>query len=321
LPENRENLIKNCADYLSLTVGEVLSIAATAPRRYYVWQVEKRSSVDRRTLCHPARELKPLQHYFQRHVLHKLAIHPAATAYVKGGSIKCNATAHVQSRVILKLDFEDFFNSIKVSNWRKYAADFFPGWTADEVEFSCRILFWGRNSYTPRCLAIGAPTSPLLSNALMFEVDVELQDFANRFGLVYTRYADDITLSTRGELDRDKAIVAVQRALSRAKYTSVRLKAEKTILVSSKFARRVTGLVITPEKRLSLGRDRKRTISAMVHHAYCRKLNAEELPRLSGLLAFAMDVEPTFISMLRRKYSVELIEWIIRYGTRNRPLG
>lgn len=311
MSDERANIIKDCADHLALTVSEVMSIAATAPRRYYVWEVDKRSGPEKRTLCHPARELKPIQHYFLHRLLHDLPVHPAATAYVSGSSIKKNAAAHVRSRVILKLDFADFFNSLKVGNWRKFAADHFPDWTRDEIDFSCRVLFWGAGSYTPRCLAIGSPTSPLISNVLMYEVDVKLQAFADETGLVYTRYADDITFSSQAELDRDRTIMAVRRALVRADYTTVRIKDEKTILVSNRFARRVTGLVITPDHRISLGRDRKRKISAMVHHARQRKLPADSWPKLAGLLAFAMDVEPTFVDALRRKYSPELIEAIL----------
>lgn len=316
MPDVQNNVISDCADHLALTVSELMSIAASAPRRYYVWKVDKKRGPEKRTLCHPARELKPVQYYFLHHVLHDLVVHPAATAYVSGSSIKKNAEAHVRSRVMLKLDFEDFFNSLKVGNWRKYAADTFPIWTPDELDFSCRILFWGAGSSNPRCLAIGAPTSPLLSNALMYEVDVKLQSFADQAGLTYTRYADDITFSSCGELDRDRTIMAVRRALARAEYTSVSLKTEKTILVSNRFARRVTGLVITPDNKVSLGRDRKRTISAMVHHARERKLAAADWPKLAGLLAFAMDVEPTFVTTLKRKYTPEFIEAIMHQGTR-----
>ncbi len=312
MAKNHDNIITYCANNLSLTIGEVLAIANTGPRRYYVWQVAKRSG-GKRTLCHPARELKPIQHFFLRCILYDLPIHPAATAYVNGSSIKKNALAHRCSRVILKLDFEEFFDSLRVENWLKYAAHHFIKWTPEELDFSCRILFWGGRSNTPERLAIGAPTSPLLSNALMYDVDVKLQTYAEQTSLVYTRYADDITFSSNGAIDRDGTISAVREALAQAAYTSVRLNYEKTILASSKVARRITGLVVTPDHKISLGRHRKRTLSAMVHHARDRKLTPEAYSKLAGLLAFASDVEPTFIETLRRKYSSELIDRIMRH--------
>jgi hypothetical protein len=305
------HLIRKCAKQLGLTPAEALAIAATAPKRYFVWEIDKRSG-GKRIVCHPARELKPLQHYFLHEVLHELPVHSSATAYVKGSSIKRNAQEHVASRVILKLDFVDFFNSLKVSNWQTYAAVHFSNWSSEEVEFSSRILFWGARSYSPKCLAVGAPTSPHLSNALMFDVDEKLHAYAAHSGLVYTRYADDITFSAQAEIDRAAVIKTVEQTLAQARYTRVRLNEDKTKLVSNGFHRRVTGLVLTPDRKVSLGRDRKRLISAMCHHQLHMKLAPIERPRLAGLLAFAQDIEPSFVQMLRKKYSTEMIDWLLK---------
>jgi hypothetical protein len=309
----KSDLIVDCARYLALTLDEIRSIAATAPRRYYVWQLEKRSG-GKRTVCHPAVELKAIQNYFLRRVLYILPIHANATAYVKGSSIKRNAQAHAGSRVLLKVDFSNFFNSLKVQNWADYASDHFPHWTDEEVAFSSRILFWGEKSYVPVCLAIGAPTSPLISNALMFEVDERLSRYAATSGLIYTRYADDITFSSRGKLDRAKTINEVKKALSAARYSKVRINNKKTALISNRFAKRVTGLIVTPDHKVSLGRDRKRLISAMVHHFTVGRLDVNSLPKLRGLLAFAQDVEPSFVFRLREKYGGDIVAGLLGWN-------
>lgn len=317
----RGSIIALCAKEIGLTTSEIMSISATAPRRYFIWTVPKRSGKGERIICHPARELKAIQKIFQTEILANLPVHPAAMAYVRGGSIKRNAQMHAHSRVILKLDFVDFFHNLTVNNWHSYSFDHFPEWTALERDFAAQILFWaGIRPYKSRCLAIGAPTSPLLSNALMFEVDVKLTEFAAQAGLKYTRYADDITFSTMGHLNADATVNAVKVALAAAKYTNLRLNDEKTNVVSNRFGRRVTGLVITPVGNVSLGRDRKRLISAMVHRASVEKLDAEDRPKLTGLIAFALDVEPMFVGTLKRKYSSNLIDDLLKWGTRKKPL-
>lgn len=63
-------------------------------------------------------------------------------------------------------------------------------------------------SYTSDILGYlpqGAPTSPMLSNLVMREVDAEIQKISKKFGLTYTRYSDDLTFSTRGDFSRNKA--------------------------------------------------------------------------------------------------------------------
>jgi len=146
----------------------------------------------------------------------------------------------------------------------------------------------------------------------MHEVDVLLAEHADKRNLTYTRYADDITFSSRGYIDADSIIRVVNKALSSAKNTSIRLNREKTVLVSNQYSRRITGLIITPDKHVSMGRERKRLISSMVHHVSCGSPISIGSSNLAGLLAFASDVEPRFVEALRVKYSSDLIEQLLR---------
>ena len=231
-----------------------------------------------------------------------MPIHEAATAYKTGSSIKENASRHLSSRIILKLDFENFFPSIKVADWVAYAKAMLPSWTEQDIDFSTYVMFWGAGGYQPVCLSIGAPTSPLLSNALMYQFDGVLWNYAALNGLVYTRYADDITISSEGNLDKSAVMAEINATIALIAYPRLKLNMAKTKLASKATSRRVTGLVLTNDGALSLGRDRKRLISAMVHHALTGKADAATTAHLAGLLSFANDVEPTFVASLRRKY-------------------
>jgi RNA-directed DNA polymerase len=46
-------------------------------------------------------------------------------------------------------------------------------------------------------LVIGAPTSPVLSNALMYDFDQKWSQICTDYQVTYTRYADDIYMSTK----------------------------------------------------------------------------------------------------------------------------
>ena len=184
LTEPRIDVLTLCSRSTGLTKAEVLSIARNAPKRYKVYEIPKRSGQGTRTICHPSRELKALQYFFLREILNTLPVHRSATAYEEGRSIKQNAEAHRLSRVILKVDFDSFFHSIRVANWEKFATDKFPDWSPEEHAFSQRVLFWGRGTASPECLAIGAPTSPRVSNVIMYELDEVLSAYANDADLV-----------------------------------------------------------------------------------------------------------------------------------------
>ena len=306
-PDTPNSLIRICALATGLTLNEVVRIAGIGPKRYKVYQIPKRSG-GQRTICHPSRELKALQYVFLRKVICELPVHRAATAYKLGSSIKDNAAAHAASRVIMKFDFENFFPSITAADWAAYVSNMFPQWTEEDISFSSYVLFWGAGGYHPVCLSIGAPTSPLISNALMHKFDSVLTDFTARTGLVYTRYADDITISSHGYIDRYAVISSIAEAIAAVQLPRLRLNPAKTKIASKATSRRVTGLILANNGRLSLGRDRKRLISAMVHRALSDRADDAEVMHIAGLLSFAADVEPDFIIALWNKYGKERVD-------------
>jgi RNA-directed DNA polymerase len=73
-----------------------------------------------REIAQPAREVKMLQRILIDHLLLTLPVHHAARAYRKGLSIRDNAAPHAGSHPILKMDFKDFFPSIRSSDWEKH---------------------------------------------------------------------------------------------------------------------------------------------------------------------------------------------------------
>jgi retron-type reverse transcriptase len=306
LPESSDSLIKRCARATGMTVAEVIRIASLGPKRYKVYAIPKRSGGDR-IICHPSRELKALQYVFLREILADLPVHDAATAYKSGSSIKQNASAHKSSRVILKLDFESFFPSIKARDWMEYVKSNIPHWSTDDISFSQYVMFWGAGSYTPDCLSIGAPTSPLISNVLMRSFDEEIAKFCLFRELIYTRYADDITISSSGYIDRIEVMSHVTASIANLHYPILKLNNAKTRLASKSTSRRVTGLVIANDGTISLGRDRKRLISAMVHAALSGNGKEGTRASLAGLLSFARDVEPKFLIALETKYGKQAV--------------
>lgn len=74
----------------------------------------------------------------------------------------------------------------------------------------------------------------------------------------------------------------------------------------------VTGLILTPDNKISIGRQRKKMIKSMVHKHTISDLSIESTKQLRVLIAFAMDTDPIFILSLKKKYSVERINDIMR---------
>jgi RNA-directed DNA polymerase len=296
---------------LGWTGADLQRVINTAPARYKVYGIPKRHGAGVRIIAQPSRELKAIQRYVLHNKLALYPVHEAAMAYCAGRNIRQNAERHQPENVILKLDFQDFFPSIKVRDWEKYARRIgVDGVDLDDIKLYSRIMFWGRErrSTVPRCLSIGAPTSPALSNILMYDFDVALFQQAEEMGVRYTRYADDITISATSEdavLSFEKRVVRAVRALKSPKLA---FNDEKRGLYKRGQRRMVTGLIVTPDRKVSIGRERKRLISAMLNRSSQDLLDLLGRSRLKGLLGFSIAAEPEFLGRLRIKYGNDVVD-------------
>src|SRR5574343_1201175 len=67
------------------------------------------------------------------------------------------------------------------------------------ILFCCRTSFFVSRTEGRRqeaMLSIGAPSSPLISNFIMYFFDEKIQNICKENNTLYTRYADDLTFST-----------------------------------------------------------------------------------------------------------------------------
>lgn len=290
----------------------------SAPYRYKVYSIPKRSGTGGRIIAQPAKEIKRIQYWVIEHIFESFSIHPAATAYIDGKNIRLNAYPHAGSPYFLKLDFKNFFPSIKGRHFLQYAHenDGF-GFEESDLERLVRILFWCPKSQKqlPKSqqqlqLSIGAPSSPFLSNAMMYQFDNEIANFCAQFDVTYTRYADDMTFSMHDKTMRGTTLSKVFEILHKLPFPRLQINDTKTIFGSKAHRRMITGLILSNEGTVSLGHNRKRLLRAEIHHFITGKLSNPERIKLRGMLAFARDVEPEFVERMENRYGVKHIKSI-----------
>ncbi len=290
-------------------------LARSAPYRYKVYEIDKRQVGKKRIIAQPAREIKRLQYWIIENILKDFPIHPAAQAYRKGKNIANNARPHAKKKFLLKLDFKDFFHSIKINDFVQLINESKFG-QIDESEkiYLGRILFWRKVRGGELVLSIGAPSSPLLSNILLFSFDQKLAEFCKSLRVVYTRYADDLTFSTNRKSVLSLVENEVKKICQNLSYPKLALNPQKTIHSSKANMRRVTGLILSNDGFVSIGHERKRQLHAAVHHFKLGKLKDDEIAILQGMLAFVHSVEPKFIRALARRYGKEVLLRLIKGG-------
>ena len=97
----------------------------------------------------------------------------------------------------------------------------------------------------------------------------------------------------------------VSDLLSQTCIVPLRINEEKTTHCSVKNGRFITGLVITSDGRISIGRERKRLLRSEVHRYITGQLPKEEHDALRGYLAFLNSVEPEHLERLIASYGAE----------------
>lgn len=308
--EARMSVIDKLALALNKSESEVALFLRNAPKKYKIYTIPKRTS-GHRVIAQPSKELKVYQRKYLE--LQELPIHDSAMAYRERLSIKDNANAHRNNRYLLKLDLENFFNSITNHLfWNVWATIIEMPSELDKATLE-NLLFWCPSKTTNGrlVLSIGAPTSPLISNFFMYRFDCAMQGLCAERGIVYTRYADDLTFSTNHKDILFDIPLFVEKQLATLFGSSIRINRKKTKFSSKAHNRHVTGITINNDGILSLGRERKRYIKHLVHQAMLGKLDREYSLHLRGLITFAKHVEPLFVRSLSKKYSAELIDKIV----------
>jgi retron-type reverse transcriptase len=212
------------------------------------------------------------------------------------------------------MDFKDFFPSLKATDFRAFLANQRADFDLDEVSALSNILFWVPKGDTPElCLSIGAPTSPLLSNILMANFDRDIAQLCDGLNVNYTRYADDLSFSAARSEDLQRVEQAVLSWCDTSMSPRLAVNQKKTVRVSKRDSRHVTGLVLTNDRKISLGRDTKRTIRATMHHFAIGRLTPDDILKLRGMLAYVNSVEPSFLRRLRKKYGSDVVRRCLQW--------
>ncbi|HDR1936147.1 TPA: hypothetical protein QB658_001841, partial [Pasteurella multocida] len=88
------------------------------------------------------------------------------------------------------------------------------------------------------------------------------------------------------------------------------LNKEKTRFTSKAHNRHVTGVTLSNENKLSIGRTKKRELIVALHYFINNKLDIDSIEKLRGELAFAFYIEPDFKNRLIKKYGQNSLDRI-----------
>ena len=236
-------------------------IASEAFPGYTEFEIPK-SNGDSRHISAPVPKLRWIQRWILDNILSGIVLDDCVTAYVKGRSIRDNATPHLDAKVLVNLDLKSFFPSISFR--RVLGIYLHMGYVYPVAVLLAKLCcHQGR-------LPQGAPTSPAISNLVCRKLDRRLMNLAQSMSFTYTRYADDLTFS--GNNRPDGLIHTVKQIVQDEGFVLAEHKTRITRLGKSQ---RVTGLVVS--SKINVPRKYYRRIRAIIYN--CQRFGVKSQNR------------------------------------------
>lgn len=265
--------VKELALAIGVSARLLTAMAHKAEHYYRFFELEKATG-GTRPIAAPRTFLKVVQYWLNDYVLFHLPVHQSCFSFLPSVSIKDNAACHVGRRWVATIDVENYFGSITTEMVASVIK------RAGHTKAFARIV--SKLTTLNGALPQGAPTSPTISNSYLFGFDQRMSTYAKRQNCIYSRYADDITVSGDDRASIEQCLVQATTWLNKL---GLKIKAAKTRIQSRHGRQTVTGLVVNENAQPS--REQRRTVRAKMH----RYLNGEmtdehEIRSLKGWVSY-----------------------------------
>lgn len=232
-------------------------------KRYSMFQIPKKTG-GYREICAPTSSLKYLQRQLANILIKYQKFRTCVHGYAKSKSIKSNAMVHRGKRIVINVDLKDFFNAINFGRVRGVFLK--PPFNFNEIVATTIAQICCHNGLLPQ----GSPASPVITNYVCRKLDAELQVFARKYRMNYSRYADDITFSTNmkclppefGEI-KDNQFLLSKNLRAIIENNGFAINESKTRYALQNNRQDVTGLIVND--KVNVPRRYIKRIRAMLH--------------------------------------------------------
>ena len=192
--------------------------------------------------------------------------HDSVHGFVRGKNTRSNALVHLGNKHLLSLDIRNFFESInKESVNLAFRSLGFSESIASNLSSICTL---------EDKLVQGFPTSPILANIVCFNMDQKIQKLCQNYDATYTRYADDLSISSNNIMPQTDEIDLILKSFQ------FELNANKTKRFIRGQNQYVTGLSISDSSYPRIPKPIKKRLRQQLYyikkygyHSHICKLN------------------------------------------------
>lgn len=253
--------------------------------------------------------------------------HALSHGFVRGCTIMTNAMMHLNQRNVLNIDLKDFFDSFNFGRVR----GFFIKNNHFKLDPAIATVIAQIACYNNK-LPQGSPCSPVITNLITHSLDIKLASLARKYSCIYSRYADDMTFSTRksvfpGQVMRQEGdqFIAGKKLKSEIVRSGFSINEKKTRIQYRDSRQDVTGLIVNkkPNVKKEYWRTVKSQCNSLFHTGTFFKKTDQgpiegEINTLEGQLNFIDQVD--LFNRLRQKAPLNHIYQIAQTRINKAPL-
>lgn len=220
--------------------------------------------------------------------------HDCCHGFVKGRRCLSAMEKHQdnQSMWFLKLDISNFFPSIS-SGLIYETFKMIPQMASLPIEVRRNLV----NLLTDETghLTQGCISSPYIANLVLLDFDYKFSEYCRINNLTYTRYADDMCISSRVKFNPKE----VEREVKRLLPAGIKINSEKTKLTSINCQNVFLGIHYNQAKELTVGHETKHLMKIIAHKGELGQIPDEEKATWKGRLSYYQGIEPEYFSQKR----------------------
>ncbi len=253
--------------------------------------------------------------------------HVLSHGFVRECSILTNAVMHLNQKNVLNIDLKDFFDSFNFGRVR----GFFIKNNHFKLDPHIATVIAQIACYDNK-LPQGSPCSPVITNLIAHSLDIKLASLARKHSCTYSRYADDMTFSTRKSVfpsqimrQDDGEFITGKKLKSEIKRAGFSINQTKTRIQYKDSRQDVTGLIVN--EKPNVNKEYWRTVKSQCNRlfhtgAFIKKTSNGDakgnLNELEGQLNFIDQVD--LFNRLRQKPPLNHTYQFAKLGYNKRPL-
>lgn len=274
-----------------------------------------------RTVYSTSKKLKKFHSFIILFILEYLKINTRVVySYRKGFNALDAVNKHAHSKYFFQTDIEHFFENLTTPLLRETILQ--GAENSPILDINAHIdrileLITLNNS-----LPLGFSSSPAMSNACLFDFDNELEKHCIHNELIYTRYSDDIIISSNKQENIENIENTVELILRETYNGQLKINKQKSKHTRKGNKVNILGLTILPNEKVTVDIKIKKEIEVLLFHYVNNKekfLDHKKIKQdiekgvdlLFGYLNYVSTIDKDYIEKLRKKFGATVVDMFL----------